>query len=55
MILNNRIVSIHIFSYAQSRNKRTHGHRINTAQTVLDIMDFISKIIDMYIIREHRT
>ena len=42
------------FSYPQTRQRRSHGHRKCNSQTTLDFNDFTSKIEDLFLAREHR-
>ena len=42
------------FSYPQTRQRRSHGHRKCNSQTTLDFNDFSSKIEDLFLAREHR-
>ena len=42
------------FSYPQTRQRRSHGHRKCNSQTTLDFIDFTSKIEDLFLAREHR-
>ena len=42
------------FSYPQTRQRRSHGHRKCNSQTTLDFNDFTSKIEVLFLAREHR-